>query len=456
MSRLPSPSGRCDSAEQIHSIVLTKQLPILASQIAAASGTDKEIALVLTCVQHGAWPSESNKSLSPFYTCHHELSVVDGCLVWGRRVVIPQVFRQQLLKELHFNHIRMSRMKALARSYLWWPQLDRDIEQMARNCEQCKLTAPNPATAPAHPWLVPQNAWDRIHVDHAQWKNWLLFVTVDALSKWPEVFIVNSTSASQTIDKLRTMFSTHGLPVTLVSDNEPPFSSADFQDFMHCNGIVHQRVPPYHPSSKGLAENMVKSLKQALNKAHRSDSMETKIAKFLATYRATLHSVTGKSPAEILLQRLPRTRLSLIHPCMPRRMSVTVEQRVGHRPPRLFNEGQEVLLRDLRPNAPQKWRHAVILCKQGPLTYKVVVDGQTKQAHVDQLQPWQEHNDSTQLKEWQTPHETASTLADEDRNNTHNPFLIVDSDESGPALHQDASLLAEPVQRPHRDCGRPK
>ena len=149
---------------------------------------------------------------------------------------------------------------------------------------------------------------------------------------------------------------------------------------------------------------MVKSLKQALNKAHRSDSMETKIAKFLATYRATAHSVTGKAPAEILLQRLPRTRLSLIYPCMPRRMSITLEQRVGHRPPILFNEGQDMLLQDLRPNAPQKWRRAVILCKQGPLTYKVVADGQTKQEHVDQLQPWQGQNDSTQLKEWQTPH----------------------------------------------------
>ena len=141
---------------------------------------------------------------------------------------------------------------------------------------------------------------------------------------------------------------------------------------------------------------------------------------------------------------------------MPRRMSITLEQRVGHRPPRLFNEGEEVLLRDLHPNAPQKWRRAVILCKQGPLTYKVVVDGQTKQAHVDQLQPWQGHNDSTQLKEWQTPHESASTLADEDSNNTRNPFLTIDSDGSDPELHPGAPPLADPVQRPHRDCGRPK
>ena len=315
MSRLPSLTGKRDSAEKVHSVVLTEQLPISAPQIAKVSKTDRDIGSVLMFVQHGKWPSDSNKSFQHFYSRRHELSVVDGCLVWGRRVVIPQVLRQRLLEELHLNHLGMSRMKALARSYFWWPLLDRDIEQVAKDCLQCKLAAPNPPAAPAHPWLVPQNPWERIHVDHAQWKRWILFVAVDALSKWPEVFIVNSTSASQTIDKLRTVFATHGLPVTLVSDNGPPFSSAEFKEFMCSNGITHRRVPPYHPSSNGLAENLVKSLEQTLSKALTTDSMETKVAKFLASYRFTPHTVTCRTPAEILLGRLPRTRLSLIHVC---------------------------------------------------------------------------------------------------------------------------------------------
>ena len=167
MSRLPNLTEKRDSAERIHSVVLTEQLPILASQIAKASETDKEIASVLTYVQHGNWPSNTNKSISPFYNRRQELSVVDGCLVWGRHVVIPQVFHQCLLKELHVNHLGMSRMKALARSYLWWPHLDRDIEQVARNCHQCELVAPNSPASPVHPWLVPHNAWERIHMDHA-------------------------------------------------------------------------------------------------------------------------------------------------------------------------------------------------------------------------------------------------------------------------------------------------
>ena len=59
-------------------------------------------------------------------------------------------------------------------------------------------------------------------------KGGFYFVAVDAFSKWPEVFIVNSTYASQMINRVRTIFATHNLPVTIVSDNGPPFSSADF------------------------------------------------------------------------------------------------------------------------------------------------------------------------------------------------------------------------------------
>ena len=109
-------------------------------------------------------------------------------------------------------------MKALARSYLWWPQLDTEIEQLVKNCQQCKATAANPPAAQANPWVVLQNPWERVHVDHAQWKSLFLFVAVDEFSKSPEVFVVNSTSAAQTIDKLYTIFAIHGSQATPVSD----------------------------------------------------------------------------------------------------------------------------------------------------------------------------------------------------------------------------------------------
>ena len=86
ISWLPSLSEKHDSAGRIHSVVLTEQLQILASQIAKASESDKEISSIITCVQHGNCPYNI-KSITPLYNWRNVLSVVDGCLVWGRRVI---------------------------------------------------------------------------------------------------------------------------------------------------------------------------------------------------------------------------------------------------------------------------------------------------------------------------------------------------------------------------------
>ena len=106
---------------------------------------------------------------------------------------------------------------------------------------------------------------------------------------------------------------------------------------------------------------MVKTVKQALNKASKGDSIEAKISKFLASYRNTPHSVTGHTPAEILLGRAPRTRLPLVHPCIAQRMSIAAEERVESQSPRTFANGQAVYVRDLRPCVSGKWASANIV-----------------------------------------------------------------------------------------------
>ena len=77
-------------------------------------------SLIVTTVQHGSWSHLLTKpTLLPYHRNHHVLSVIDNCLMWGRRVVSSQVFRQSLLQELHSNCLGITKMKALARNYLW-------------------------------------------------------------------------------------------------------------------------------------------------------------------------------------------------------------------------------------------------------------------------------------------------------------------------------------------------
>ena len=82
-------------------------------------------------------PNQVPVTRRPFLTRRNELMVEEGCLLWGFRVVIPQSLRQKLLQELHKDHPGVTRMKSVARSYMWWPGLDKDIEKLAKSCTAC-------------------------------------------------------------------------------------------------------------------------------------------------------------------------------------------------------------------------------------------------------------------------------------------------------------------------------
>ena len=121
------------------------------------------------------------------------------------------------------------------------------------------------AAAPLHLWVWPSQPWQRVHIDFAgPIGGHTYLVLVDAHSKWPEVTDNPPTTATRTIEALRSIFASYGLPLQPVSHNGPKFSSAEFKDFLIHNGIKHLRPAPYHPATNGLAEHFVQSLKKAL------------------------------------------------------------------------------------------------------------------------------------------------------------------------------------------------
>ena len=71
------------------------------------------------------------------------------------------------MKELHKDHLGISKMKALARSYVWWSGIDRDLEEMAKSCSVCAAVKQAPVIAPLYPWAWPSRPWQRVHIDFA-------------------------------------------------------------------------------------------------------------------------------------------------------------------------------------------------------------------------------------------------------------------------------------------------
>ena len=214
-------------------------------------------------------------------------------LLWGDCAVIPPLLRETILDELHHVHPAVNKMKSLARSYEWWPGIEGQIEEIVHKCSICQEHQNMPQKAPIHPWEYLAKPWTRLHMDYAgPYQGLMYLIVVDSWSKWIDVFPVRSSKSSSTIEKLRSLFATHGLPEIVVSDNASSFKSEEFRTFMCRNNIRHITGAPYHPKTNGLAERGVQTFKKALAKlleSSKSNTFQTLISRL--------------SPSELIMGR---------------------------------------------------------------------------------------------------------------------------------------------------------
>lgn len=447
LSRLPAPEKELAvpvPAEWINLVNFMNHTPVTAELVAKETSTDPTLAQVMKLC-HSGWSVESqnNPCLIPYQRRESELSLQSGCILWGRRVIIPNSLRNTLLEELHVSHPGVSRMKELARSYIWWPGLDADIEQFVLNCSSCLSIRASPKSSPLHPWEWPSNPWYRVHVDYAGPVDGTYYIViVDAYSKWVEIFSTTSTSSASTISILRTCFARFGLPVVLVSDNGTSFTSTEFQSFMTENGIRHVTSAPYHPATNGLAENMVKSLKRALSHSEGRGSRKA-VDQFLLRYRITPHTTTGKSPAELMFGRKVRTVFDLLNPEDALRIKVQnkqEKQKYYHDPkhPRNLDlvPQTQVMVRNYSTNTP-KWIPADIVDRSGPVSYRCQTsEGGIMRRHSDQIL------ERTKLTNQKTP------LPEEKESTPEHQFIITETNPASPksALRRSSRAIKPPVR----------
>ncbi|XP_060085398.1 uncharacterized protein K02A2.6-like [Ylistrum balloti] len=384
LSRLPLTSQKEEppDPDAIFYTTQVEKLPVSETQIRRDTSRHPILSQVLDLVNQGQSLPKS-ESFKPYKNRQQELTSHQGCLMFGNRVVIPPSLRDKVLE----GHAGIVRTKSLARSYVWWPGIDSDIENQCATCSECQHHLAKPKTAPVHPWDFPSSPWERLHADFAgPFKGHMYLILVDAHSKWPEVVRMASTTSSHTIDVLRNTFARYGLPKQLVTDNGPQFVSEEFKDFLQGNGIKHITSSPYHPRTNGLAERFVQSFKNAMRKEGKP--LHQRLSTFLCLYRNTPHTTTGETPAKLLLGRNLRTRLDILKPDMTQRVErnqekMKLSKHTGSEV-RNFTTGQTVMVQDYRGNLP--WVRATIHSQLGPLSYKVeTVEGSIWRRHVDQM-----------------------------------------------------------------------
>lgn len=164
LSRLPIPGDR-SNIEPPGNVLLLEAVeypPVSAADVASATLRDPCLSLVTKWVTTG-WPEQG---VPPEYAAYEmrreELSLHCDCLLWGNRVILPEL-REDVLAILHANHPGITAMKALARSYVWWPKTDAQIEEFVRHCKPCQENRQSEPKAPVYFWTKPESPWSRIH-----------------------------------------------------------------------------------------------------------------------------------------------------------------------------------------------------------------------------------------------------------------------------------------------------
>ena len=115
-----------------------------------------------------------------------------------------------------------------------------------------------PTPLPAHPW-------EKVGADLFKFQSSTYLVVIDYFSRYPEVLKLTSTTSMSTIFVLKSIFACHGTPAILVDDNGPQFVSKEMQEFALTYSFQHIISSQQYPQSNGLAERMVKTVKELLS-----------------------------------------------------------------------------------------------------------------------------------------------------------------------------------------------
>ena len=181
LSRLPMEVNIIDPNQELYHVDCCKNLPVTAAEVARQTKADPILRRAFQYTLSGwNWKSHMDPRVQPYSRRSDELSVEENCLLWGTRVIIPQKLQSRVLADLQENLLGSNRMKALARSYIWWPSLDMTLEELCKKYEICQSQRNKPAAGIPHPWMYPTAPWERVHADFVELKSQHYLIMIDA------------------------------------------------------------------------------------------------------------------------------------------------------------------------------------------------------------------------------------------------------------------------------------
>ena len=312
LSRLNSvkQSGAGQEYDSVRAIV-ENCIPVALSarEIEEASYNDAELSQVKGCVRTGNW----ERCTFPSYAhVKDELCIYGEILLRGSRIVVLKTLRDKVVRLVPEGHQGIVKTKYRLGSKVWWPGMDRDIEQLYKVCPGCQVTSrydpPEPMSR-----VLPQSApWQDSRADLLGTlpNGESIWVLVDYFSTFVEVSIVKSTTSAKIIEAISPVFARFGLPFSLRAVNGPKFVSGEFKAFLGMHGNEHRTTTPLWPAANGEVERQNCSLLKCLQIAHlEKKNWHSELISWLTAYRSTPQVTTGATPFSLMFGREMRSKL---------------------------------------------------------------------------------------------------------------------------------------------------
>jgi len=277
---------------------------IALALIKAETDSDSFLQNLINRIVSGKWQNLSRWERH-FRQLSQQLTVDQGCVRLGSKVVPPRALYQKVFDHAHQSHCGSQATFKLISKEFWWPNMRECIESMTRNCEVCRQHRFQ-AHDSTHRWPKDEQPWSRLHMDWAHTsQTGNVLILADANSGWLEAAICRNRQTTTVIDFLRAVFARFGVPNALVCDNAPEFGRelAQWTQRIGCR-LIHS--PEYRPQSNGLAERMVKHIKSSIKCYNPNKcTVFSYLQRVLLVHRNTAVR-DGRSPAEIMLGRTTR------------------------------------------------------------------------------------------------------------------------------------------------------
>lgn len=310
-------SKMSDIAEEYVKFIALNDVPkaMTAREIEQISSQDPEITRLRDEIRRNG----DFRDLPEFKHVRKELTVLGKLVLRGTRIVIPKSLRYRIIKLAHQGHQGIVKTKQRLRETVYWPGMDNQVEREVKKCNSCQLVGQPEKPEPLTRTKLPEGPWQHLSIDLMgpfPYTGEYVFVAVDYFSRWFEVDILKSTTSSKIIESLDKMFITHGLPISIKSDNAPNFKSEEFEDYLRVQGIEHSTSTPYWAPSNGEVERMNRTILKAIKTLQaEKGNWKKHLNEFIFAYRTTPNSVTGVSPAEMMFRRKLRTKLPYLVNC---------------------------------------------------------------------------------------------------------------------------------------------